>query len=132
MWESLEVLELCLMRISDSASMSCSYEATELDWAIHCAAALKKITASLPPMFLIRPPQDLVGKVFNGFLFTMPERRGRGMSLERPLCTDLSTRRAALSVLAAAARKSPKAMSILLDNVRHDKEVYGRWGSNLM
>lgn len=61
------------------------------------------------------PSQDLVGIIFTGFLFTMPEKRGRGV--ERPVCTDPATRRAALNVLAAAARKSPKAMSVLLDNV---------------
>lgn len=48
----------------------------------------------------------------------MPEKRGRGMSVERPVCADSATRRAALDVLASAARKSPKAMSTLLDNVR--------------
>ena len=55
--------------------------------------------------------------MFNGFLFTMPEQRGGGMSLERPVCTELSTRRAAMNVMASAARKSPKAMSKLMDNV---------------
>ncbi|CAM9713417.1 unnamed protein product [Ascophyllum nodosum] len=62
--------------------------------------------------------QDLVGSMFNGFLFTMPEQRGAGgMSLKRPVCTELSTRRAAMNVMASAARKSPKAMSTLVDNV---------------
>lgn len=40
------------------------------------------------------------------------------MSVERPVCADPSTRRAALNVLASAARKSPTAMAALLDNVR--------------
>lgn len=73
-------------------------------------------SASTAPSLPIR--QDFVGKIFKGFLFTMPEQRGRGMRVERPVCADPATRRAALNVLASAARKSPKAMSALLDNVR--------------
>ncbi|CAM9396814.1 unnamed protein product, partial [Scytosiphon promiscuus] len=77
--------------------------------------------------------QDFVGKIFTGFLFTMPEQRGRGMPVERPVCADPSTRRAALNVLASAARKSPKAMSALLDNVdmfvgRVLPSLRHRWG----
>ncbi|CAN0312775.1 unnamed protein product, partial [Ascophyllum nodosum] len=54
--------------------------------------------------------QDLMGSMFNGFLFTMPEQRGAGgISLKHPVCTELSTRRAAMNVMASAARKSPKA-----------------------
>ncbi|CAN0111832.1 unnamed protein product, partial [Ectocarpus sp. 4 AP-2014] len=77
--------------------------------------------------------QDFVGKIFKGFLFTMPEQRGRGMRVERPVCADPATRRAALNVLASAARKSPKAMSALLDNVdvfvgRVLPSLRHRWG----
>ncbi|CAN0434556.1 unnamed protein product, partial [Ascophyllum nodosum] len=64
--------------------------------------------------------QDLVGSIFNGILFTtftMPRNRGGGMPLKRPVCTELSTRRAAMNVMASAVRKSPKAMSSLMDNV---------------
>lgn len=86
-----------------------------------------RLSVSFPPYlpsfprsaFSRRRCQDLVGKLFKGFLFTMPEQRGRGMSVERPVCADPATRRAALHVLASASRKSPKAMSVLLDNVRH-------------
>eukprot|EP00903_Cladosiphon_okamuranus_P009694 g9223.t1 len=80
--------------------------------------------------------QDLVGKIFTGFLFTMPEQRrgvSRGLSVERPVCADPATRRAALNVLASAARKSPKAMAALLDNVdvfvgRVLPSLRHRWG----
>ena len=66
--------------------------------------------------------------MFTGFLFTMPEQRGAGgMSLKRPVCTELSTRRAAMNVMASAARKSPKAMSTLVDNVRKIK-ITGKKG----
>ena len=69
-----------------------------------------------------------MGSMFNGFLFTMPEQRGAGgISLKHPVCTELSTRRAAMNVMASAARKSPKAMSSLTDNVRKIK-ITGKKG----
>ena len=60
----------------------------------------------------------------------MPEQRGRGMAVERPVCADPATRRAALNVLASAARKSPKAMSVLLDNVSGGRGGWGGWGKS--
>ncbi|CAN0252828.1 unnamed protein product [Discosporangium mesarthrocarpum] len=77
--------------------------------------------------------KDLVDLVFSRFLFTMPEQQGKGVKVERPLCTEPVSRRAALSVLAAAARKSPHAMSSLLDNVdafvgQVIPSLRGRWG----
>lgn len=40
------------------------------------------------------------------------------MSVERPVCAERDTKIAALDLLAVAARKSPQAMSTLLENVR--------------
>ncbi|CAM9926026.1 unnamed protein product, partial [Choristocarpus tenellus] len=77
--------------------------------------------------------ENMVGKIFSDFLFTMPEQRGRGMPVEGPVCTEPMSRRAALSVLAVAARKSPRAMATLLDNVdafvgQVTPSLRNRWG----
>lgn len=64
MWESLEVLTRCLMRISDSASTSRSYEATKLDWTVvsYCVVVPRKTTASLPLMLSHVPAAGFGGR----------------------------------------------------------------------